>query len=456
MIVEKDGKTTDEISVKRPGHQEMLSYGLGALGLFGIWTFTGTFLTYYYTDVVGVAAGIVGTLMVLVRFLDGFADVGMGVVVDRTRTKYGKTRPWILWMAIPIGVSNILLFTVPETSMLGKIVYLYITFIIFNLVFTALSIPFKTLLGMMTQDHYGRGVANIYSGFFNMIGTMLVFTLSQPLAERFGWTLIASVLSVVAIIFLLLTFRGTKERASASILQDEKIGVNKGVKALFQNKYWVIITLSCIVFYADISVVQSAGIYYATYILGNTNYFSLIGLALTIPMIIGLLFVAPLVKRMGKRNVALVGGVIAIIGQLVKLIDPSSLSIFLIGSVITGFGAMPLLGFILSMINDTIEYGEWRTGIRTEGLINSGASFGIKVGTGLGLALIGWLLAIGKYVGGAAEQTDAAISMILALNVYVPLILTAILLCLLTAYKLDKQYPNILAELLKRKNESKK
>ncbi|RFU66024.1 MFS transporter [Peribacillus glennii] len=434
------------------GHKEMLGYGIGGLGIFTASSLIGTFLSFYYTDIVGISAGIVGTLMLLVRVMDGAADIGMGILVDRTKSKYGKARPWILWMALPIGFSTISLFLVPDIGMAGKIAFVYVTFIIFNLIFTAVSIPFKTLLGMITQDNYERGLANIYSGFFTMIGSLLVMTLTQPLANKFGWTPVAITIGAMVPIALYITYRSTRERVGAAQQDgwDGDVPIKIGVKALFANKYWLIITLCCVISYAIIALGQSAGLYYATYIFGNTNYFSFIGLALTAPMVIGLLLIASLVKKIGKRNVALIGTVFIIIGQIIKIFGPESLAIFLIGSAFAGLGAMPIIGLIHSMINDTIEYGELKSGVRTAGLVNSGASFGMKVGTGLGMALIGWLLSLGSYAGGAAEQTHSAEQMIVALNIYIPMLLAIVQFIFLRMYHLDREYPVILDELKQR------
>ncbi|NEY74165.1 MFS transporter [Bacillus mesophilus] len=430
----------------------MVAYGFGSFGVFSVWALIGAFLTYYYTDVAGIGAGVVGTLMLITRLFDGITDLGMGSIVDKTKSKHGKARPWLLWMSIPLAISTVLLFSVPDLSTNAKVIYAYVTYILFILFYTAVSIPYKTLLGVMTQDQNSRSISNIYTGIFIMVGTLIVMTLTQPLAASIGWTGLATLFAVVTVAAILTTFKSVKERAVVSPSQQEKeLTFFNSLGSLFKNKYWVIITCICIIFYATTALTQGAGLYYAQYVLGDIGYFPLIGLAIAGPMVIGMFFLGPIVRRFGKRNVVLFGSFLYIVGQIVKMIDPTNLTSFLIGTVLASLGAMPVLALLFAMINDTIEYGEYKTGLRTEGLVNSGASFGIKVGTGLGLALIGWLLAFGNYAPGADEQSALATQMIYALNIYVPLGLAIVQVILVYMFKLDKEYPEILAQLQKRK-----
>ncbi|WP_246944895.1 MFS transporter [Bacillus pinisoli] len=458
MLAEKKQQVYSSTSrVETPGHKEMLNYGLGFFGVILVWTLVGTFLTFYYTDVAGIAAGVVGTLMLVARLFDGVTDIGMGTLVDRTKSKHGKARPWILWMGIPLGITTILLFSVPDIGYTGKIVYAYVTYILLIIVYTAVSIPFKTLLGLMTQAPYGRSVLNIYTGVFTMLSTLTIMIFAQPVASaiggKAGWTTVAVISGVIIMITSYLTFRSTKERVSAASNQtnNQVIPLKTGLKALFNNKYWRIITLYCVIAYTLNALLAGAGLYYTTYILGNAAYFSLVGLLLFLPTIICFFFMAKLVGKFGKRNIALIVSIIGILGPIVKLMDPSSATIFLIGTAIQGFGLIPIIVFLYAMINDTAEYGEWKYGVRTEGLVNSAASFGMKVGAGLGGALIGWLLAFGGYVGGIEEQSESAKTMILSLNIYIPFALAILQTVLMWMYKLDKQYPQILVELNQRR-----
>jgi len=358
---------------------------------------------------------------------------------------------------VPLGLATILLFSVPDIGTSGKIVYAYATYILVILVYTAISIPFKTLLGLMTQEPQGRSILNIYTGIFTMLATLLIMILAQPVASaiggKTGWTVVAAFSGIMIMVTSYLAFRSTKERVGqgSAALNKESVPLNIGLKALFTNKYWLIMTLYCVITYTLNALVTGAGLYYTTYILGNAAYFSIASLLLFLPSMIGFFFAAKLTDKFGKRNIALVVSIIGIFGPIIKLIDLTSLPIFLTGTVIQGFGLVPTIMFLYAMINDTAEYGEWKFGFRTQGLVNSAASFGMKVGAGLGGALIGWLLAFGGYVGAAEEQSAAATSMIIALNIYLPLGLAVFQAILMSMYKLDKQYPQILADLHKRR-----
>lgn len=442
--------------LEKPSKKEIWSYGVGSFGLNSSFTLTSSFLTYYYTDSAGITAAAVGTLMLIARLFDGITDLTMGTVVDKTKSKYGKARPWLLWMSLPLGLSILSLFSVPNLSHSSKLIYAYITYLLFILFYTMVAIPYKTLLAMMTQDQYSRSLSNINSAIWFMFGTLLVMTLTQPIAANFGWSTLAIMYALVTVIPLFITFRFVKERVTQSLSITNNVPLKLGLRALIQNQYWFLITIVCVLFYIILGLVQGGGLYYARWVLGNENYFPLIGLALTGPMVIGLFFIGPLVKKFGKKNVMIFGWFVALVGQSIKMIDMTNLTTFLIGSSLAGLGAMPSLGLIIAMINDTVEYGEYKTGVRTEGLLNSGASFGAKVGTGLGLAIIGWCLSYGGYIGQATVQHEFAITMIKVINIHLPILFGILLVTLLFFFKVDKLYPEIVAELKKRKQNDEK
>lgn len=441
---------TESIEMEKPSRKELWSYGLGSFGVYAVSTWIGAFLTFYYTDSVGIAAATVGTLMLLARLFDGVTDVGMGFVVDRTKSKHGKAKPWLLWMSIPFALTTILLFSVPDLSYTGKVFYVYTTYFLFIIFFTMIAIPYKTLMGVMTLHQHSRSLANIYTAIFTMVGNLIVMTLTQPLVAKIGWTNLSILYGILTIITLYVTFRVVKERVGAEMERRETVSLKVGLNTLFKNKYWLIITCYSVCFNITIALTQGSVLYHSQYILKNINYYPLVGLALSAPMLIGLFFVGPFVRKFGKRNVVLGGCLLFITGFFIRMIDPTNLVTFLLGSAIGGLGAMPGLALTVAMVNDTVEYGNWKFKVRTEGIINSAASFGMKVGSGLGLALIGWLLAFGGYVGGLAEQTPLANQMIIALNIYVPMTFVILQMILLFFFKIDKLYPTILADLQKR------
>ena len=438
-----------QLDLSEPQRREMWAYGVGSFGIFAVTTLIGAFLTFYYTDVAGIAAGTVGTLMLAARLFDGITDIAMGSVVDRTKSKHGKARAWILWVSGPMAISIVLLFMVPDISPGGKVLYAYTTYILFILLYTAVAIPYKTLLGVMTQHQHSRSLSNIYAAIFIMLGNLIVMTLTQPLTDTIGWEMLAVLYAGVSLASLAVTFLFVRERVTAPMAHS-KVPLKVSYKALAKNKYWFIVTGFAVTFYATIGLTQGSALYYAAYVFGKASYYPLIGLAISLPMLVGLFFLGPVVKKFGKRNVVMYGACLFIIGQIVRIVEPASLLPFLAGCALGGLGAMPALALIFAMINDTVEYGEWKTGIRTEGLVNSGASFGIKVGSGIGVALIGWMLAFGGYIGGAAEQSALAIDMIKVMNLHIPLGLAVLQVIFMLMLNIDKEYDSILHDLQER------
>ncbi|MFY4675179.1 MFS transporter [Bacillus anthracis] len=321
---------------------------------------------------------------------------------------------------------------------------------IFVIAYTAVSIPYKILLGLMTRHQNSRSLSNIYSSILTLSGTLFVVILTQPISKVIGWPALVSIYALLSMITIYITFYSTKERVGTSLPHEEKISISMGVKALFKNKYWLILTAYGFTYFAMHGVITGVSLYYATWILKDTDVFPLLGLA----MVIGVFIVMGIVSRIGKRNTVLIGNILIIISSLVKMLNPYDLTTFVIGTIITGIGFAPTSALLFAMTSDTADYGEFKTGQRNIGLVNSGLSFGIKIGSGLGLALIGWLLGYGGYVGEATKQTSLALEMIIALSIYIPIVFAIVSILFLAQFNLDKKYSKILAELQKRKSQS--
>lgn len=452
------GSEVLEVQGAQIGFKEKVGYGLGDVASNLVFAAISDFLVFYYTDVAGASAATIGTIILLSRLLDGFTDIGMGFIVDKTNSKHGKARPWMLWLAIPFTLSAIMLFTVPDLGGVGMLIYIAITYNLVHIIYTAINIPYGVLNARMTQDSYQRATLNIFRMFGALLATVTIMFLTIPLVEMFGggqkgWTITFTIFGILAGILFLITFSTTKERVTAVNAEESKVPLKKGMKALFKNKYWALMVLFSLVTYTVNGLNAGLGVYYAQYILDNPALVGPLGFAGLFPVMIGLLFVAPIIKKFGKRNSMIIGLILGIIGTVIIAINPTSFTLVLIGSVVRGIGGVPVAASFFAMLADTIEYGEWKTGIRTEGLVYSAGSFGTKVGSGLGAAAMGWFLALGGYVGGVAEQTDSAINMIMFLFIWAPAIIAIIQIAILAFYKLDKIYPQILADLQSRKED---
>ena len=441
---------------------ERFAYGCGDFGCNIIYTAMSAFLLFYYTDYAGVSAMAVGTIMMISRVFDGISDIIMGVIVDRTHSRFGKARPWILRMCIPFAISGILMFSVPASwSSTPKLVYVFITYnLVSTVIYTAINVPYSALNALMTQDPYERSVLSIFRNLLATAGTLTINTFTLPLVEYFGnnasaWTKTFVVFGFVSIAAFLCTFFGTKERVRANEAGEQKVEENvpfvTGIKALFQNKYWIMMTGMLALFFLMYSVNGGATVYYAKDILGDKNLVSTINGIFNIVQILGMFFIAMLVKKFGKRNVFSLGLILDIIGMLVLNFLGGFMPVIVVSSVIRGIGNACGGATMWAMVSDTIDYGEWKTGYRTEGLVNSACSFGYKIGNGIGSALLGVILEVGGYVGNAAAQTASALTSIRICFVWIPIAVYACGLIIMKFYHLDKEFDGILADLKARK-----
>ena len=286
---------------------ERFSYGCGDFGCNIIYTAMSAFLLFYYTDYANVSAMAVGTIMMVSRIFDGVSDIIMGVIVDRTKSKYGKARPWILRMCIPFAVSGILLFSVPTSwAATPKLVYVFITYnLVSTVIYTAINVPYSALNALMTQDPYERSVLSIFRNLLATAGTLTINTFTLPLVEYFGnnasaWTKTFVVFGFVAIAAFLFTFFGTRERVRAveneSTENQEDVPFVTGIKALFKNKYWIMMTCMLALFFLMYSVNGGATVYYAKDILYDKTLVSMINCIFNSIQIFAMFFIAILVN----------------------------------------------------------------------------------------------------------------------------------------------------------------
>lgn len=442
-------KSGDEI-----GFSEKLGYGLGDFACNIVWNSLSMFILYFYTDVIGMPAAIMSTMMLVVRILAGFLDVFFGVAVDKTKSKYGKARPWILWMAIPFGISTVLLFSVPDIVETGKLIYVILTYVLINVIYTAINIPYGTLNSLITQDQNQRSEINIYRMFCSTAGALCVSAMVLPVVSFFGgdqmgWILTFIIFGTVATLLFLFTFKSTRERVVAVNEESFKnISFKDGVGVILNNKYCIMIVLFLVIVFLNLGVLGGSTIFFSQYILGNKNLIGGLSIAQNIPALIVMLTIAmPLIKKFGKRNTAIFGSLIFIFGCLLHLVDLNNLFIIYCAVIIKGIGNALVSSTMFALLADTIEYGEWKTGTRTEGLIYSIGNFGLKIGIGLGTAMVGWSLEFAKYDGTINVQPDSAIQAIFVLFIWIPMILSIVQILILKFYKLDGIYNNILQEL---------
>ncbi|MGB7473262.1 MFS transporter [Trichococcus sp.] len=441
---------------------ERIAYGLGDFGCNIIYTAMTTYLLFYYTDYAGVNAAAVGMIMLFSRFLDGLTDIGMGMIVDRTKTKYGKARPWILRMAIPFAISGILLFSVPVGWDNGaKLIYVFLTYnLVSSVVYTAINVPYSSLNALMTQDPYERSVLSIFRNLLATAGTLIINSYTLTLVKYFGddagaWTKTFGIFGILAVVAFLISFAGTKERVKPLNEESAHVSFKVGIRALFKNKYWLMVTGILMLLFINMALSYGSTVYYAKSILGDNQLAQTINSIMNIAQITFMFIIAPFVKRLGKRNSMGLGLIIQSIGTVLLVVMGGSVVGIYASSIIRGIGGAFFGAVIWAMVSDTVDYGEWKTGLRMEGLTNSACSFGYKVGNGLGSALLGVVLSMGGYVGTSVTQSAQAVTSIHMVFWVLPIILNVLILVILYFYRLDDEFEGIIKDLREREVNNK-
>ncbi len=460
---EKTVKSASSQHVEKIGTFEKIAYGVGDLASNLILVLTSTFVTFFYTDALGLNAAIIGSIMMFSRLADGVTDMLMGYVMDRVRTKYGKARPWLLWLAVPIAIATVLVFLVPNTGDFGKYVYVTITYnLVTTFLYTMINIPYGALTSLMSRDQNQRTVINIFRMLMAQIGSLIINAGTLPLVNAMGgssnqksWIIVSVIYGIIAAALFFLCFGKTKERVRVSMEQKETIGFVKSFKLIMKNNCWLLLVGVWVSMALGMTFSGSVATYYAKYVLENENVAGILNSAAILPVIILMGFVAPLSKRYGKRNVALVGSVISLVAQVAMLINPTSTTWLLICSLLKGVGSAALSGTLFAMVADTIEYGQWKTGTRVEGMLYSSTTFGAKIGAGVGSAVALGILGAAGYDGLAAVQTAGALSAIKNMYILAPIPFLILIPVFYAFYKLDKIYPKVMADLEEREKAGK-
>lgn len=437
---------------------EKIAYGGGDLASNFVLVLTGTFVTFFYTDALGLNAAIVGAIMMFSRLADGFTDIIMGYIMDKTHSKHGKARAWLLWLSIPIGIATILVFLVPNIGVTGKYIYIAITYnLVTTFLYTMINIPYGALTSLMSRDQDQRMIINIFRMFMAQAGSLIINACTLPLVNAMGgstkqrsWIIVSILYGVVAAALFLLCFAKTKERVRVQAEKNNELGFLTSFKLIIKNNYWLLLVGIWVSMVLGMSMSGSVGTYYAKYILGNENIAGFLGALGIVPVLIIMPLTAPLNRKFGKRNVALYGSFVSIAGQLLMLLNPASAAWLMFCAVIKGIGSATLSGTMFAMIADTIEYGHWKTGTRVEGMLYSSTTFGAKVGAGVGGAAALAVIGAAGYDGLAAVQAPAALEAIKVLYLIVPIPFVIIIPILYACYKLDKIYPKVMEELNQR------
>ncbi len=431
---------------------ELFSYSLGNMAVGAIELSVALYITYYWTDIFLIPLGAISMIFLLSRFEDGFDDLLIGFWIDRTTSKHGKARPWLVRMLLPATISVIMLFYVPDFNVTGRIIYAAITYnMVAFLYLTAIQLPLQSLTSLMTNNPKERLTLSMAGQAFivgiSVIGNLYFQKAIQSLGGgEQGYFRFFFIVGIVAGILVLTAFFGTKEKVSLPSNENnsiEKIKFKEGFKLLITNKWWVIITI-LMALTKVFPALMAINIYYMIWVMKDSAlmgpFMAIVFLSMFITLVIG----TPLINRFGKINAGVFAMCTLIIGALLPLFAPQNIVILMISAICRGIGPSILVGTRYAFMGDVADYGEWKSGKRIDGLVFSGASFGGKVGTGIGSVIVTIMLGWGGYVGGAAAQSAAALNAITFTFTWISAIFSlATTICLLSLRGLEKEMLSI-------------
>ena len=439
--------------------KEKIAYGMGDVACNVVFALTTSLLLYFYTNVIHINVFVVGVIMMVSRIFDGISDIVVGFLIDRTKSRYGKARVWILWMMIPYALSAVLLFTVPQASQWVQAIYIFITYnFCTTVVYTALNLPYATMASLMTRDVNQRASINLYRTGMSAIGNLVITSITFPLVSALGdtqqaWVTVSMIYAVLALILLWFCFANCHERVSLPTgeYNGKPISILTKLRLIVTNRYFILFFLLSIALSLYEAITGSCTAYYTQYILHNRNLTGAFASFEAIPQIIIVLILPPLIYRFGKRNVALMGAVIASVGVASQFFAPANLSLAFFACMMRGIGKGCFRGVKYSMLSDIIEYGNWKTGVRLEGMIVSTTTAGQKFGNGVTTATISLLLDLAGFTG---EHTITASAEAMVSYIYIGgnLLSWMLIGALLLLYRLDKIYPQIMQDLARRES----
>lgn len=452
--------------------REKICYGFGDLASVLYWQTFMLYFTFFYTDVFLIPAGVAATMFLISRIWDGINDPIMGMIADRTKTRWGKFRPYLLWMCVPFAVVGVLTFTVPNFGPTGKIIWAYVTFNLIMMLYTAINIPYTALLGVISADSIERTTVSSVKFLFAFSAGIIVSATLLPMVkfigrgnDAHGWQVSFIIYGIAAIIFFLITFSGTRERVQPP--KNQQSSVKKDLYELVTNQPWLILLATTITFILFVAVRSSVTVHYFKYFIGTqqlslpflksssygfeeiTSAFNVVG---QISAFIGVLLVSWFAKLVGKKTAFIILFVIAIVSTAAfYFLSAKQLPLIFLFQITGSMTGGPLSVLLWAMYADTADYGEWKRGRRATGLVFSASTMSQKIGWALGAFVA---LNLMSQVGFEPNQAQSAESLrgLLLLFSLIPAALGLVALVIIQFYQLnEKKMREITAELLERR-----
>ena len=429
---------------------EKFGYGLGDAASNFFFQAFNVFLLYYYTDVFGLAPAAVGTMFLVTKLIDAFSDPAMGLVADRTNTRWGKYRPYLLAMAVPYGLLGYAMFMGPDLSPTGKLAYAYVTYSLMMLAYTAINIPYSALMGVISPSSDERVKVSAYRFVCAFGAGWLIFTFANPLKnllgggdEAEGFRLTMMLFAVFSVVLFWVTFATTKERVQPPAMPPN---LKAELRALGRNLPWIVLFVSGVFSLMQVAVRNGGLIYYFKYFVGDDGaplfwIFDQTAIFLssgTMAMILGVTLTRPLTRHFEKRHLMIVLTVLsAVTSSLFFFLSPDQYLLMIALNCLGSFIAGPLAPLVFAMNADCADYGEWKSGRRTTGLIYSGGGFAAKLGLAVGAGLAGYILALFGFIANEPQTETALLGIRLMITVF-PAVLSLLGAVAILFYRLDR------------------
>jgi glycoside/pentoside/hexuronide:cation symporter, GPH family len=458
--------------VQKLPFKEKFFYGFGDLASVLYWQTFMLYFTFFYTDVFLIPVGIAATMFLISRIWDGINDPMMGMIADRTKTKWGHFRPYLLWLCVPFAIAGVLVFTVPDFGPTGKIVWAYATFNLMMMLYTAINIPYTALLGVISGDSNERTTVSSVKFLFAFSAGIIVSASLLPMVQAFGngndprgWQLSFVVYGIAAIIFFLIAFSGTKERVRPPVTQISS--AKQDLKELFTNKPWLVLLATTITFILFVAVRSSVTVHYFKYFvqtqtltlpfLGTKSYdfetltsaYNTVG---QISSFLGVLLVSPLAKAIGKKKAFMIIFSVSIISTAANFfLNPDNVGLLFLLQIAGSMTGGPLSVLLWAMYADTADYGEWKHGRRATGLIFSASTMSQKFGWAFGAFVA---LSLMSQVGFAPNQaqSEGSLHALVLLFSLIPAAFGILAMIIAFFYPLsDRRVDEITSELIARR-----
>lgn len=409
------------------------------------------YLLYYYTDVFGLSVGVAGTILFIARFIDACDAPLWGVIIDRTKSKFGKSRPWFLWLCLPFAVFTTLTFTCPDLDGSLKVLYAFITYVLAGFFYTGIATPITSILPNLTKNSNERIVLNSYRMIGGNIGYVIAVTFTLPLVaflgdgdDKLGFSLTLAIFSLIAVPLFIYAFKNLKENNVEAAIS---VPVKESFKAVKGNWPWMIIVAANLLYWIGNTVRGSTLVYYFEYNLGMKDYIPLIN-AISLIQVLGVIAIPFLVRRANKGKIMIAGLIVAAIGQLLMHFAGSNIMFIIAGWLIACIGTGIAVSMPFAMLSDTVDFGEWRSGIRSAGFLTAiGSSLCIKFGSGIGAFISSMIMGASGYIANTEQSAES----LWAINfnfVWLPMLIwVASAIVMLMYDKYERNESTVLADL---------